>query len=91
MKRIIVLTAVIVVAGAVESDAADWPAFRGPNGDGTSFEKDVPLIGAPNRISNGKSLCRTKAIAARLSPREGSFSLARPKEDSSAGCIATID
>ena len=49
MKRIIVLTAVIVAAGAVRSAAADWPAFRGPKGDGISSEKDVPLTWSPEQ------------------------------------------
>ena len=33
---------------AVVSDAADWPAFRGPRGDGTSPAKEVPQTWSDN-------------------------------------------
>ena len=45
MRRI-VLIAVLIVAAA-SSTAANWPAWRGPNGDGVSPEKNLPIKWSP--------------------------------------------
>jgi outer membrane protein assembly factor BamB len=47
MIRFIVFTALLIAAVAEGSYGADWPAFRGPHGDGVSSEKDVPLNWGP--------------------------------------------
>jgi outer membrane protein assembly factor BamB len=33
----------LLVGNAATLDAENWPCWRGPRGDGTSFEKDVPV------------------------------------------------
>ncbi|HWI56546.1 MAG TPA: PQQ-binding-like beta-propeller repeat protein, partial [Bacillota bacterium] len=40
MKRL--LLGCVLMAAAGPSSAENWPAWRGPRGDGTSLEKDVP-------------------------------------------------
>ncbi|MGE5192722.1 MAG: PQQ-binding-like beta-propeller repeat protein, partial [Deltaproteobacteria bacterium] len=49
MSRMILCLVVIGAASAPGLEAADWPAFRGPNGDGVSSEKDVPLNWGPEQ------------------------------------------
>src|SRR5512142_3289362 len=49
MRRTVVLTALFIAVLSLPSPAADWPAFRGPNGDGVSPEKDVPLNWGPDQ------------------------------------------
>src|SRR5579872_544584 len=39
----------IVLTAPAGLRAADWPAFRGPNGDGVSSESEVPLHWGPNQ------------------------------------------
>jgi outer membrane protein assembly factor BamB len=41
MSRLVVLTVILVFAGGVSAE--EWPGWRGPRGDGTSSEKNVPL------------------------------------------------
>jgi outer membrane protein assembly factor BamB len=33
----------VIVAGPPAASASDWPRFRGPNGEGTSQDKNVPI------------------------------------------------
>jgi outer membrane protein assembly factor BamB len=42
MKRALLLTALVLLGGRTAS-AQDWPAFRGPGGQGHSAERDLPL------------------------------------------------
>ena len=42
MKRVLLLTALVVLAGRSAS-AQDWPEFRGPGGQGHSAERELPL------------------------------------------------
>src|SRR6188768_3564280 len=42
MRRSLCLFAVVVLSSIFVARAADWPAFRGPNGNGWSDEKNVP-------------------------------------------------
>jgi outer membrane protein assembly factor BamB len=37
------LAALVIAAGPLVSVASDWPRFRGPNGTGTSVDKNVPV------------------------------------------------
>jgi outer membrane protein assembly factor BamB len=39
MIRHLALSATLAIAGALAAPAADWPQYRGPNGDGTTDEK----------------------------------------------------
>ena len=55
MQRIIAMTTVVLAVCAAELEAADWPAFRGPNGDGCSSEKNVPLHWGPEQNIKWKS------------------------------------
>lgn len=43
MRRSLCLVALVVLSSLQISLAADWPAFRGPHGNGWSDEKNVPL------------------------------------------------
>lgn len=49
MRRIILLAAIAAFGFAGAAQAEDWPAFRGPAGDGISSEKGVPLHWGPER------------------------------------------
>ena len=50
MRRLIqFLAAAVVLVGAPGIHAADWPAFRGPAGNGVSSETDVPLHWGPEQ------------------------------------------
>ncbi|NBU40800.1 MAG: hypothetical protein EBS51_08345, partial [Planctomycetia bacterium] len=42
-----VVSLVLVVATASSARAESWPGWRGPRGDGTSQEPDVPLRWGP--------------------------------------------
>ncbi len=42
MLRLALLSLFLVVAGQAGSQAEDWGGWRGPRGDGTSLENDVP-------------------------------------------------
>lgn len=33
----------VIVAGSLGANASDWPRFRGPNGEGTSKDENVPV------------------------------------------------
>ena len=46
-KLIVVVTAVLLGAGALRAD--DWPAFRGPSGNGLSSESKAPTTWAPDK------------------------------------------
>jgi outer membrane protein assembly factor BamB len=46
-KLLGVAVALVVAAGTLSAD--DWPAFRGPAGNGTSSEKSVPTAWAPDK------------------------------------------
>lgn len=48
MQHLLTLVATIIFGGASLGFAGDWPAFRGPSGDGKSSEKNVPLTWGPN-------------------------------------------
>ena len=37
------LSAVVLIAAALPASAENWPGWRGPRGDGTSLETDVPV------------------------------------------------
>jgi outer membrane protein assembly factor BamB len=45
MRRLIMIPALILAAGAALS--ANWPAWRGPAGDGVSAEKNLPVKWSP--------------------------------------------
>jgi outer membrane protein assembly factor BamB len=47
MERDALLAILISACLVASSRAGDWPAFRGPNGDGISSEKNVPLKWGP--------------------------------------------
>src|SRR6266478_6943762 len=49
MKWFVLWSVAIVLAIAAGVHAGDWPAFRGPNGDGISSEKKVPLHWGPEQ------------------------------------------
>src|ERR1700730_18383652 len=49
MGRLTLLATLLIAILGRLCAAADWPAFRGPNGDGVSPEKDVPLNWGPER------------------------------------------
>ncbi|MBI3866617.1 MAG: PQQ-binding-like beta-propeller repeat protein [Planctomycetia bacterium] len=51
---IVVMLALLALIGNPLS-AADWPAFRGPGGDGVSSESQVPLRWAPDQNIRWKS------------------------------------
>jgi outer membrane protein assembly factor BamB len=42
-RRLLVLPAVAVCWAVVSARAEDWPRFRGPNGTGTSQDKNIPV------------------------------------------------
>lgn len=42
-NRCLGLTLLVIAAGPLGADASDWPRFRGPNGEGTSQDKNVPI------------------------------------------------
>src|SRR5262245_32317206 len=46
-KLMVVAVAVLACAGALSAD--DWPAFRGPAGDGISAEKSAPTTWAADK------------------------------------------
>ncbi len=43
MKLSTIIALTFVLAGAAVSHAENWPCWRGPRGDGTSLEKNVPV------------------------------------------------
>jgi outer membrane protein assembly factor BamB len=47
MRRLVVILSLIVTAGTMLS--ANWPAWRGPNGDGVSSEKNLPIKWSPTQ------------------------------------------
>ena len=49
MKRVLILTAIVLLGGRAAASAQDWPAFRGPGGQGHSAERDLPLEWAETR------------------------------------------
>ncbi|HXE80305.1 MAG TPA: PQQ-binding-like beta-propeller repeat protein, partial [Vicinamibacterales bacterium] len=54
--------AIVVLAGGLA--AADWPAWRGPNGDGTSAEKGLPERWSPS----GENLAWRAPVGSRSGP-----------------------
>src|SRR5579863_8187400 len=49
MKPVILFAAVTLATAAAALQAGDWPAFRGPHGDGISPEKSAPLESGPEK------------------------------------------
>ena len=48
--RILLIAALTVLSSlSVPATAGDWPAFRGPNGDGTSAETGLPIEWTPDK------------------------------------------
>lgn len=49
MRNIPLIVPAIFLTSAICVCGADWPAFRGPNGDGVSSETNVPLYWGPDQ------------------------------------------
>lgn len=49
MRRCILLAAAFCLAVGTVAAAGDWPAFRGPDGNGISTGKNVPQVWGPNQ------------------------------------------
>ena len=48
-RSVMICVAAVMLGEAAAIHAADWPAFRGPKGDGVSSESDVPLHWGPEQ------------------------------------------
>ena len=63
----------LVSLAATLASAENWPCWRGPRGDGTSLEKELPPAGAAPRTLSGKPPSPARAIPRRSSGTTASF------------------
>jgi outer membrane protein assembly factor BamB len=73
MTRITLWTVTVVLSTAAGVRAGDWPAFRGPNGDGKSSEKNVPLHWGPDQNIRWKSPLPDKGNSSPIVSRGKAF------------------